>query len=160
MDNREIDINQLKANLYSDVWKTSLEAADTLSELNTNEAIDILIDALSSENNFIRNASALGIREADSKKAFDALFNRIKELGPHEEIGTLVYSLETANCNDYIMDLIDFYFNGNLEVTSALTTIFNEQNFVLTKDSMNKLEAILKRNNTTIQNFKLNVITK
>ncbi len=100
MDDKKTDINQLKADLHSDKWETSLGSADRLSQLNTIESIDVLIDGLSSTNSFIRNASALGIRDADSKKAFDALFNRIKELGPNEEIGTLVYSLETANCNN------------------------------------------------------------
>jgi hypothetical protein len=157
MDDNNKDINQLKIDLYSDKWETSLSAADRLSQLNTTISIDILIDGLSSTNSFIRNASALGIRETDSKKAFDTLFNRIKELGPNEEIGTLVYCLETANCNDYLIDLIDFYFNGNFEVKSSLTTIFNEQIFVLTKANIDRLQDILKLNNTTIQDFNLNI---
>ena len=157
MDDKKTDLYQLKTDLHSGKWETALDAADRLSQLNTTESIDVLIDGLSSTNSFIRNASALGIRDTDSKKAFDALFNRIKELWPNEEIGTLVYCLETANCNDYLIDLIDFYFNGSFEVKSSITTIFNEQNFVQTKDNINRLQDILKLNNTTIQDFNINI---
>lgn len=157
MEDKKIDLDQLKANLYSDDWKTSLSAADRLAELRTIESIDILIEGLSSTNSSIRNSSALGIREVNSQRAFDALFNRIKELGVNEEIGTLVYSLESASCSDYLLELIDLYFNGNFEVKSSLTTIFNEQSFVLPKAYIEKLEDILGHYGTTIQDFQFNI---
>jgi len=147
------DISNLKTNLYSEDWETSLKASDTLARLNNPEAISVLIDALNSKNNWTRNSAALGIRETNNNYAFRALLERIKELGPHEEIGTLVYSLETVDCSEYLLDIIELHFNGNFEVENATTTILNEQEFKLSNEEFEKLKSKLQEYGMTVEDF-------
>ena len=149
------NIKKLKENLYSNDWKISLHSSEKLAEINTPASIEILIDALKSNDNFIRNSASLGIREANNNKAFEALFNRIKELGPNEEIGTLVYSLEKFNCSQHLLEITDLYFKGNFEVKNAATTILNEQEFILSSKELVQLKEILKEYNMTLKGFKI-----
>ena len=120
-------ITQLEQDLFSNNWETSLNAADRLAEIGSDESINTLIKALASDNNFTRNAAALGIRELNSKNAFYALYNRILELGPNEEIGTLLYGLETSEDASFLIELVEFFFLGNYEVKHSIKTIFDKQ---------------------------------
>lgn len=147
------DISNLKTDLYSEDWETSLKASDTLAKLNRPETISILIVALNSENSWTRNSAALGIRKTNNNSAFRALLDRIKELGPDEEIGTLVYSLETGDCSKYLLNIIDLHFNGNFEVENATTTILNEQEFKLTTEEFEKLKLKLQDHGMTVEDL-------
>ena len=149
------DLEDLKNNLYSKDWKTSLKAADKLAELNTFSAISILIEGIKSEDNWIRNASALGIREAKNELAHIALWNRIIELGPYEEIGTLVYSMEKADCSNYLVELINLYIEGNYEVGNSTLTVMSEQTFKLNNEELTKIERILKKHGKIFEELKL-----
>lgn len=157
----ELDnLEELESNLFSNDWEVSVDAADKLAGLNTPESIAVLIKAIDSDDNFIRNAAALGIREANNEVAFLALWNRIIELGPDEEIGTLVYSMEMADCSNYLLELINLYFNGNYEVENSTSVIINEQTFNLTKEELIKIKEELNNQDMTLEDlnvkYKLN----
>ena len=145
-----VKLLELKSNLFNDNWDTSLKAADLLAKSNTNETIAILIEGLNSENNFIRNASALGIRNTNNQFAFNALWIRIMELGPNEEIGTLVYALEMADCSNYLIELLDLFFNSNFEVSHSVKTIIEQQIFYLNDDEYIKVYELLNSKKLTI----------
>ena len=158
MDSSTTD--QLKINLYSKDWKTSIAAADKLAELNTPLAISILIEGLKSNDNFIRNASSLGISEANNKSAYLALWNRILELGADEEIGTLVYSMETADCSNYLLEIIKLYYNGNYEVQNSASTILDEQTFILNNEELIAVNKELEKHEMTIEDFDIKYTIK
>ncbi len=149
------DLEDLKKNLYSKDWKTTLNAADKLAELNTFSAISILIEGIKSDDSRIRNASALGIRGAKNELAHIALWNRIIELGPNEEIGTLVYSMETADCSNYLVELFNINIKGNFEVKNSTLTIMSEQTFKLNNEELTKIERILKKHSKKFGELKL-----
>lgn len=156
------ELIRLKRKLFLENWKISLSAADELAYLNTKDAISILIEGLKSENNFIRNASALGIRDSNNKLAFNELWNRIIELGPHEEIGTLIYAMEMADCSRFLLKMLELFFIGNYEVKSSVSTIIDKQIFLLTTEEMLKSEEILESNKLTFKcmNIKYKIINE
>lgn len=137
--------------MYSENWEESLSAADQLAAMHTDEAIAFLVEALDSNDNWIRNAASLGIREANNSSASKALLERIKELGTDEEIGTLVYSLETFDCSRNLLDIVNLYFDGNYEVKVSAKAIFEDQQFQLTQKELGKVTQRLEQEGTTIQ---------
>lgn len=141
--------------LYSQKWEESLNAADQLAAIKSDESIAILIQALKSDDNFIRNAASLGIREADDSIASKALFDRIIELGANEEIGTLVYSLETFDCSKYLMEIVNLYFDGNYEVQVSTLTIIEEQIFTLSYGEFQQVAQRLKQEGTTVEELRI-----
>jgi HEAT repeat protein len=151
----ESDIHILKEQVKSDDWETSLSAADRLGDIGTEEAIQPLLDNLKSDDNFRRNAAALGLMRTKNQKYFNTLINRIKELGVREEIGTLVYALENFDCSLNLYDIVDLYLNGNAEVQMGTTTILNEQKFTLTKEEIKRVSDLLDRFNYSLEGFKI-----
>lgn len=145
------DLQSIKDRLYSKNWEESLSAVDQLAAMHTEEAITILVEALDSTDNWIRNAASLGIREANNPSASKALLERIKELGTDEEIGTLVYSLETFDSSRNLLDIVNLYFNGNYEVKVSAKTILEDQQFQLTQNELEKVTQRLEQEGTTIQ---------
>ncbi len=149
------DIEKLRGMLYSQYWEESLNAADQLAAIKSDESIAVLIQALKSDDNFIRNAASLGIRESDDSIASKALFDRIIELGANEEIGTLVYSLETFDCSRYLMEIVNLYFGGNHEVQVSTLTIMEEQIFTLSYGEFQQVAQRLKQEGTTVEELRI-----
>ncbi|MBC7451062.1 MAG: hypothetical protein H7259_06200 [Cytophagales bacterium] len=147
------NIDELKTNLYSNNWETSLDAADKLAELSTPIALSILIEGLKSNDISVRNASALGIREANNESAFLALWNRIVELGPDEQIGTLVYSMEATDCSNYLLEIINLYLNGNFEVENSSEVILTEQTFFVTDEELIAIKKELENHDMKIEDL-------
>jgi hypothetical protein len=81
--------------------------------------------------------------------------NRIKELGPDEEIGTLVYALEDFDCSLNLFDIAELYLRGNAEVQMGTTTILNEQKFKLTKQELKRVRDLLNKFNYSLDGFKI-----
>jgi len=150
------EILKLKEEITSEDWKTSLSAADRLANIKTKESLQVLVDNLKSENNFIRNAAALGLMQTGDQEYFEPLIKRIKELGTEEEIGTLVYALENFDCSTILPDIVTLYLKGNFEVRQATTNILNEQSFKLTTKELKEIENELKDYDYSLDSFKIN----
>ena len=150
------EIAKLKQEIKSDDWKTSLSAADRLADIGTEESVQLLVDNLQSEDNFIRNAAALGLMRTGNQKFFNPLINRIKELGSEEEIGTLVYALEGFDCCAILSDIVNLFLKGNFEVRQATTNILNDQSFQVTRKELEKIEKQLKDHDYSLDSFKIN----
>jgi hypothetical protein len=150
-----LDIEKLKGKLYSQNWEESLNAADQLAAIKSDESIAVLVQALKSDDNFIRNAASLGIRDADDSNASKALFDRIIELGAREEIGTLVYSLETFNCSRYLLEIINLYFEGTYEVQASTSTIMEEQIFTVSYGEFQQVAQRLKQEGMTVEELRI-----
>jgi len=151
----ESDINILKEQINSDDWGTSLSAADRLGDIGTEESVQLLLDTLKSNDNFKRNAAALGLMRTKNQRCFAPLMNRIKELGTDEEIGTLVYALEDFDCSSNLYDIVNLYVRGNAEVQMGTTTILNDQKFKLTKQEMKRVRDLLNEFNYSLDGFKI-----
>jgi hypothetical protein len=150
------EIFKLREEIKSNVWETCLSAADRLADMGTEESVQLLVDYLQSNENFTRNAAALGLMRTGNQKYLSPLINRIKELGPQEEIGTLVYALESFDCNTILLDIVSLYLEGNFEVRQATTNILNEQSFQVTKKELEKIEKQLEDHDYALDSFKIN----
>ncbi len=151
-------LNELKNQLYSSDWNISLNSAERLAKLNSNKSVSILIEGLNSNNNFTRNACALGIRGMKNEYAFKELWNCIMKLGPYEEIGTLVYALEMSDCSCHLLELLSLYIDGNFEVENSIETIISEQIFKIKDVEESKLKKLILSNKLKLSHLK--IITK
>lgn len=151
----ESEIQILKQQIASDNWEINLSAADRLGDIGTDESVHPLLDNLKSDDNFKRNAAALGLMRTKNQKYFDSLMNRIKELGLDEDRGTLVFALEAFDCSSNLYDIVDLYLNGNAEVRMGTTTILNDQKFKLTRKEIKRVSDLLHRFNYSLDEFKI-----
>ena len=151
----ERDIQILREEFKSDDWDISLSAADKLGDIGTEESVQPLLDNLKSDDNFKRNVAALGLMRTKNQRYFDPIMKRIKELGPKEEIGTLVYSLENFDCSSNLYDIVELHFNGNGEVRMGTSTILSEQSFKLTKGEIKRVTDLFDKFNFTLDEFKI-----
>jgi HEAT repeat protein len=149
----ESEIQILSEQLKSDDWDTSLSAADKLGDIGTDESVQPLLDSIKSDNNFKRNAAALGLMRTKNQKYFDSLMNRIKELGPNEEIGTLFYALENFDCSLNLYDIVELCLSGNGEVQMSAATIFHEQTFKVTKEEIKIVTDLLNKSDYSLENL-------
>ena len=151
----ERGITEYSRNVLSEDWGTSLHAAETLGRIGTDEAIKPLVECLKSTDNWIRNAAALGLMETKNQKYFKPLLDRIIELGPNQEIGTLVYALTEFDCSAHLFDIAYLFLNGNFEVKNATTGILNDTVFQLTKNQLDNVNRLLIESGTSIEGFKI-----
>ena len=149
-------ILKLKEEITSEDWQISLSAAERLANIKTKESLQVLVDSLKSENHLIRNAAALGPMQTSDQEYVEPLIKRIKELGPEEEIGTLVYALEDFDCSAILPDIVTLYLKGNFEVRQATTNILNKQSFKVTTKELNEIENELKDYEYSLDSFKVN----
>ncbi len=149
----ESEIQILGQQLKSDDWEISLSAADRLGDIGTDQSVQPLLDSLKSDNNFKRNAAALGLMRTKNQKYFDSLMSRIKELGPNEEIGTLFYALENFDCSLNLYDIVELCLSGNGEVQMSAATIFDEQTFKVTKKEIRRVNDLLNKSSYSLKSL-------
>ena len=94
--------------------------------------------------------------QTSDQEYVEPLIKRIKELGPEEEIGTLVYALEDFDCSAILPDIVTLYLKGNFEVRQATTNILNKQSFKVTTKELNEIENELKDYEYSLDSFKVN----
>lgn len=151
----ERELEKLKEQIKSDDWDTCLSAVDRLAQIDSTESTNILLDMLKSGDSQIRNLAAVAMRESKNQKYFGPLIKRINELGPSGQIGTLVYALELLDCSHNLFDIANLNLNSgtNLEVKHSTTVILNEQDFLVTKDELKKVNELLDKFDFDIQGF-------
>lgn len=152
------DLVELKKMLFSDDWNESLDAADKLAEINSSKSIAILIEGIKSENNLIRNSAALGIRELRNNEAYKELWKRILELGPNGEVGTLVYSMEFADCSKYLSQLVNLFKHGNYEVQNMTHNIIYNQVFYVSENEYIRVKDLLVDLEFDFDDIKIEII--
>lgn len=70
--------------------------------------------------------------------------------------------MEMADCSRFLLKMLELFFMGNHEVKSSVSTIIDEQVFLLTTEEMLKSEEILKSNRLTFKcmNIKYKIINE
>ena len=137
-------------------FELSQNAADEIARRNTREGNEFLIKQLSSNDNLKRNTSALGMSESRNEFFKEPLLQRILELGTKEDIGTLVYALESFDCSDLLVEIIKLHVNGSDEVKMGTSTILLEQKFKISEQEKNIINQELNKDDWTIDELEIN----
>lgn len=156
----ETEISKLREEISSEDWETSLSAAERLADMGTSESILLLVENLRKKSASIRNAAALGLMRIPREEHLVYLIERIRELGPKEEIGTLVYALECFNCSAILTDIVNLYLNGNFEVRQSANNILNDQSFVLSNIEWEEINRKLQEQDLTLDSFNIRYVIK
>ena len=149
------ELETLKERIKSEDWDTCKSAVDRLAVIDSVESTNILLDMLKSNDSQVRNLAAIAMRDSKDQKYLNPIIQRLKELGPQGQIGTLVYALENLDCSRNLYDIANLNLNSgtNLEVKHSTTVILNEQTFRLTNSELEKVKEMLDRFDFSIEGF-------
>ena len=149
------ELETLKEKIKSDDWDTCRSAVDRLATINSDASTRILIDMLNSKDSQIRNLAAVAMRETKDQKFLTPLIQRLSDLGPKGQIGTLVYALENLDCSKNLYDIanLNLHAGTNMEIKHSTTVILNEQTFRLTKKELKEVKELLGKFDFTIEGF-------
>lgn len=134
---------ELQDQFNSEVWEIRLHAAESHASINSRQSLSFLQDQLNSLNNWKRNAAALALMETRNQDLFLPIFNRIIELGPKQDISTLVFALENFDCSRHLHRIIQFHVYGNAEVRMSTTTILMAQTFKTDSEERQTIERFI-----------------
>ena len=132
--------HNVRANSKS--WQRALNAADELVKVGGENAIDFLIELLSSSDSDIRNVAALALRESPGKRVAEALIDAIFKAENRNSNGTLVYALEGMDCSRRSVKIFYILFHFSYECRISALVILSQQAFELTNDDLEKIEEM------------------
>lgn len=126
-------------------WDKKLEASETLVNFDNDRVLEAVLPLLQSQDDDIRDAVALTLRDLQSNKSvaplIDALVNPINP----ENISTLVYALESLDCRNYFTEVFDMALSSKPDIQIGACNILQEQNFVVTKNELEYVSYLLKQ---------------
>lgn len=139
---------------------TIQNAADEIARRNAEEGNKFLIEKLSSNDPWIRNTVALAMNESENVVFKEPLINRIRQLGPKDQIGTLVFALEAFDCSDILVEIIKLHVNGEAEIKMGTSTILTEQKFLITEEEKELINEELKKDDWSIDELDIKYTIK
>lgn len=150
MNGKNKTISELVNALQSDDQEFREIASRDLVARGGTEVVDSMIPLLRSTNGQIRNWAASVIREIGHDDAVVHLVNAISVPENCNNRGSLVYALQTLDCQHYFSFLFDLVIEGNYEVRMLSLMILEEQEFEVTTTMLtkakSKLDAYMNRN--------------
>ena len=136
-------LHSLRNVLESENWEAACGAAQMLGSLSTQEAHQVLIEALGSASALTRNSAALAIRDRKLQKAVPALIQAILNPANVNHRGTLVYALEVMDCCELFPFLFRLALEGNYECRIIALGILWDKGFYVSDDELNEAELLL-----------------
>ncbi len=124
-------------------WSDKVDAGDILVENPTAEIVGKLIGLLDSNDGYVRNASALALREIGDNTAVSPLLKAIHKKENMNNRGTLVYALENLDCSRHFMTIFALALADSFEVKMSAMDILHEQGFYIDDDDCLKAQSML-----------------
>ena len=135
-------VNQLKSKLEVLIekiqvasWQEKLQASDQIVKDFGKHATDSLTGLLHEKDASVRNAAAITLREIGDNTAVKPLIEAIKAPANRDNRSTLVYALQTLDCKEHFLDIVELLL-GNAEVRMSAMTIFVEQGFLISDEDL------------------------
>ena len=137
------NLEKLIQRMSSGEWDERLSAVDAIVKTHGNDAVPALIGLLKSPSADTRNAAALAFRDIGDSDAVGALFDAIKAPENRENRATLVYALETLDCREHFLDVVELAFSSKWDVRLAAMNILSEQGFLVNDDDVKKAHKLI-----------------
>jgi hypothetical protein len=137
------EIDKLKTDIFSADWDKVKESVNGLFEIGGQENVDYLIGLLDQENSLIRNAVAMTFMDKKFNEGLEPLLKAIGKVENKNARGTMVYALQTLDCNKKLKELFDILFSAtkNWEVQSGILTVLEEQEFEFSKTDLREIQT-------------------
>jgi hypothetical protein len=103
---------------------------------------DHLIKLIESEDPIVRNAAALKLKDLKDDRAIVPLLNSIFKNRNFN--GTMVYALESLNCEKHFINIFKILFHEGYEAKIAANSILNEQVFEFTQEDLFCIQSMWK----------------
>jgi len=101
--------------------------------------VDLLLDEIKIvKDSKRRNEIALYLSDIKCNEAVPVIIDLIKKLQYTNNIGTLIYSLDNLDCENYLFDILNILFHGNWEASNTLLTIFKNKYNLMNNESKEK----------------------
>lgn len=130
--------------IEQDDWTGALAASDVIVRSFGRSATRSLIKLLKSDRVVTRNAAALALREIGDSRAVDPLFRAINNPNNRSDRATLVYALETLDCRNHFLDLIELAISEKADVQLSAMDILERQAFLVNDDDLNQARETLE----------------
>jgi len=101
-----------------------------------------LIKLIESEDPIVRNAAALKLKDLKDDRAIVPLLNSIFKNRNFN--GTMVYALESLNCEEHFINIFKILFHEGYEAKIAANSILNEQVFEFTQEDLFCIQSMWK----------------
>jgi hypothetical protein len=101
-----------------------------------------LIKLIESEDPIVRNAAALKLKDLKDDRAIVPLLNSIFKNRNFN--GTMVYALESLNCEKHFINIFKILFHEGYEAKIAANSILNEQVFEFTQEDLFCIQSMWK----------------
>ena len=133
-------LESIKADFFSSDTKVATAASDKLSEIGGDEVVAFLIPILDSENAWLRNSTALVLRDIGDGRAMEPLLQAIQKPQNANNRGTLVYALEKFDCSQKLSELFDILFYARYEAKMSAAAILDEQIFEFSTEDLHEIQ--------------------
>jgi HEAT repeat protein len=148
----QLNLERLKFKLHHSEWRETLSAADELGAASSSLADTILIEGLSSTSPRVRNASAIAIKDNETKNALPALVKAISKPENINSRGTLVSALEAMDCSELFMFLFRLALDANYECKMGATDVLAEQEFYIDDNDIALAKSMLSARESSNDN--------
>ena len=125
-------LSELIRDLQSDDREIAEEASQILEARGDATVVDHLVELLRSPHGQIRNRTALVLRKIEDNRAIEPLMTAIQLPANKNNNGTLIYALQTLDCQHLFSFLFDLVIDGDFEVECMSLAILQEQDFEVT----------------------------
>ncbi len=144
MKNQEekIEIEKLKKSVFSDDWEIASTAIKRLGEIGGQDILDFLIKLLELGDSSILNNVVLALKKIKNNKAVEPLLKAIFKPENHNYNGTMVYALESLNCETKLVEIFKILFFESYESKHGAYKILGQQIFEFTKDDLFEIQSM------------------
>lgn len=133
-----MEFEQYKLALLGDNEDKAIEASNFLANRLNDEILTFLIDLLDSEEEFIRDISAITLAKNPDDRVVEPLFNAILKSENENTRGVLVNSLAYFEIDDHFVDVFKLYLFGNFKVSPFAFDLLNSKSFDIRPRTLKK----------------------
>jgi hypothetical protein len=135
-DKLNIEIEQLKKDIFSDDWELVKSSAKRLGKIGGDNVFYFLISLIALDNSSIRNRAALALEEIKDNRAVEPLLDAIFKKENHNYNGTMVFALESLDCSKKLKEIFRILFYETYEAKISAYAILDDQEFEFTKQDL------------------------
>ena len=151
--NKNIEVENLKKEVFSDDWETVKAAAKRLGEIGGVDVVDFLISLLELDDSSIRNRAALALEQIEDSRAVEPLLKSIFKPENHNYNGTMVFALESLNCKTKLVEIFKILFYETYEAKISAYSILDDQIFEFNRDDLLQVQKMWEECNAEPEKY-------
>jgi HEAT repeat protein len=139
------DLEFLLLQISTSNWNVKISSAEIIVKEHGHTAVTSLIELLKSSSQDTRDAAAIALRDIKDRRAVEPLFECIKKKENENNRATLVYALETLDCSDHFLDIVDLALSDKADVSLAAMNILIDQGFMINDEDLDMAYELVNK---------------